>query len=207
MNCWSCQKVVEGGGVRCACGALLPGARGASPFELLGFPARFTLGEAEIERRFRELSWQLHPDRFAKSDPRERRIALERSTALNDARRALRDEARRAEALLLLHGRTPAGERAEKLPLDFLEEVLTLREELSEAQASNDAPAVGRLVARVRGQREEALRTLARTLDGEPSPGALDLAQEALAKLRYCDRFVAEAAGPKDPDEPNEVRP
>ncbi len=200
MTCWKCQQPVEGS-LRCACGALQPVPPGANPFALLGFAPRFTLPAPELERRFRELSFQVHPDRFALADPRERRIALERSTALNDAQRTLRDPVRRAEALLALRrGAEPDGPggppdaRTERLPIEFLEEVLSLREELAEGQRAGDRAAVDRLVARVRAQRESALRDLARLLDSEtPPPSDLDRAREAIAQLRYCDRFVEEA--------------
>jgi DNA-binding NtrC family response regulator len=57
-----------------------------------------------LEKRFRELSLQLHPDRFAHADARERRMSLEQSSALNQAYRTLRDPERRAFSLLQQEG-------------------------------------------------------------------------------------------------------
>ena len=53
-----------------------------------GLPA---IEVTDLERRFRDRSRLLHPDRHARAEPRERRLSLERATRLNDAYRALKD--------------------------------------------------------------------------------------------------------------------
>ena len=75
-----------------SCRKIQPVGRNEDPFSLLGLPREFELDARELERRFRELSRQLHPDRFARAEPRERRLSLERATRLNDALRALRPD-------------------------------------------------------------------------------------------------------------------
>ena len=76
----------------------------ADHFETLGLPRRFAVDLPDLERRFREQSREVHPDRFATASPPERRAALERSTALNDAYRTLKDPLRRATYFLELRG-------------------------------------------------------------------------------------------------------
>jgi molecular chaperone HscB len=155
MTCWSCQKPVSTNGTEtlCAsCGAIQPLPPGSDHFAIFGFPRRFEVDLPALEKRFRELSFQVHPDRFARKAPRERRIALERSTALNDAYRTLKDPLRRATYLLSLNGlkveSESGGSAMGQLPPEFLEEIMELREGLMDAQAEGNAEATRKLLER-----------------------------------------------------------
>ncbi len=162
----------------------------------MGLPRRFDLSAPDLEKRFRELSWQVHPDRFPGASPTERRLALEKTTALNDAYRALRDPIRRAAHLLELHGVTIDENRAGavKVGPELLEEILELREALAEAKAGGDAAALQALRENVQKKRGDAMAALADRLGALPDPAAIAAETEALARLRYYDRFLEEAA-------------
>ncbi|MHB8419799.1 MAG: Fe-S protein assembly co-chaperone HscB [Myxococcales bacterium] len=180
---------------------LQPLPPGTDRFAVLGLPRRYEIDAADLERRFRELSWQVHPDRHAQASPRERRLALERTTALNDAYRTLKDPLRRAAYLLELHGLAVESESGKdsamaKLPPEFLEEVMELREGLVEARAEGDETAVRRLVLTVRERRGLAVAAAEgalRDLPPEAEPARLEAAAAALARIRYYDRFAEEA--------------
>jgi len=100
----------------------------------MGLPRKLEIDPVELERRFRGLSRQFHPDYFYNASPAERRASLERSSYLNDAYRTLRNPAARIEYLLQLEGLGPsnAGEAAKSVPPALLEEVFALNEELDE---------------------------------------------------------------------------
>src|SRR5581483_12006679 len=113
----------------------------------------FAVDLAALERRYKELTRVLHPDRFARADPRARRASLARSVQLNEAWRTLKDPVRRAEYLLSLQGIEVGGEegtvrregeKKERLPVPqaLLLEVMELREGLAEARAAGDAARV-----------------------------------------------------------------
>ena len=74
------------------------------PFQTLGVDARFDLDLGAVEKRHRDLSRALHPDRYADASATERRMSLSRAIEVNEAWRALRDPVRRAEALLTRAG-------------------------------------------------------------------------------------------------------
>src|SRR4051812_30048968 len=104
MICWSCEREAGAEPACASCGALQPPDRTADAFAVLGVPARYAVDVADLEGRYKELSRKVHPDRFAKDDPRARRASLERTVQLNEAWRTLRDPVRRAEYLLKLSG-------------------------------------------------------------------------------------------------------
>ncbi len=201
MICWSCEK--EGGqGPLCAsCKAILPPDAGSDRFAVLGLPRKFEVDVGAAESAYKDLSRQLHPDRFAKADPRARKAALARTVELNDAWRTIKDPIRRAEYLLELAGfglqgedRKPGADvaptRKVAAPPAFLIEILELREELGEAQRAGDAVKVAFMADEMRGRAAEATRTLGAALEA----GKLEEGARTLIALRYYQRFLEEVA-------------
>jgi molecular chaperone HscB len=116
------------------CSKILPLRRQGDYFSFLGLPRQLNFETADLERRFRELSRQFHPDYFYNASPAERRASLERSSYLNDAYRTLKNPVTRLEYLLAVEGMGAAGpkEASKAVPAGLLEEVFALNEELDE---------------------------------------------------------------------------
>jgi len=165
-------------------------------FELLGFPRRHAIDARELEKRYQALARETHPDRFAQAGDAERRQALLRTTALNEAYRTLRDPLRRAAYLVGLHGVQIDGQDAEgrgsvPLPPEFLGEFLAFREEFAEAAPDRREA----LRARAEQDRGALLAKLGGALDAlgdRPARPDLLAAAQLLLELRYYDRFLAE---------------
>src|SRR5580704_16044101 len=105
------------------------------PFAVLGIERRYDIDLAAVEKRHRELSRALHPDRYADAGAAERRLTLAKAVEVNEAWRTLRDPIARAEALFLLAG-VAVGERNEPKPSPaFLMETMERREVLADAKA------------------------------------------------------------------------
>ena len=190
-KCWSCGADRAAAQPLCpACGKVQPPAPGTAPdkFEVLGLPRSFEVDLAQVEERYRTLSRKLHPDRFARATPKERRFSLEQTTLLNDAWRTLKDSARRAEHLLALRGVTVATDVT--MPPEFLEQTIEDREKLMEAKAEG-AP-LEPLARGVREQRDAALAEVRTLLNGEVDPAR---AADLLARMRYYERYLDEVEG------------
>src|SRR5687768_18201977 len=116
------------------CSRILALGRHGDYFAFLGLPRKLTVSAPELERRFRDLSRQFHPDYFYNASPAERLASLERSSYLNDAYRALRTPATRIEHLLAIEGlpstKSEGESGAARVPPALLEEVFELNEEL-----------------------------------------------------------------------------
>lgn len=131
-TCWSCRKDAGGGHFCAACGKIQPLAHGADYFSFFALPQKLRIDESELEQRFHQLSWKLHPDNFVKAMEYERNLVLERSSELNDAYRTLRDPVARVEYLLLRAGVRKEGTTKQQAPPELLEEVFELNESLDE---------------------------------------------------------------------------
>jgi molecular chaperone HscB len=197
VKCWNCEKETGGRAFCPACGKIAGRAPGATLFDVFELPAAYDVDIPGLEKRYRELSLQLHPDRFAQAEARERRLSLEQTTALNEAYRTLKDPTRRALYLLKLHGvdlDNENGSAQHDMPTEFLEEVMELREELDEAIAARDLTRAQAMAVDVTArQREalteaaEALRALRNTSDDE---ALVKKASHALGRVRYFTRFL-----------------
>jgi molecular chaperone HscB len=130
------------------CSRILALGRHGDYFAFLGLPRRLVIDQGQLERRFRDLSRQFHPDYFYNAAPAERLASLERSSYLNDAYRALRNPISRIEHLLAIEGLPPAksedpstgsGQAAPKVPPSLLEEVFELNEQLDEIRESRES--------------------------------------------------------------------
>jgi molecular chaperone HscB len=183
------------------CSKILTFARQGDYFAFLGMPRRLQIEAAELERRFRSLSRQFHPDFFANATPAERRASLERTSYLNDAYRTLKSPASRVAYLLDIEGVLTAVDRSEtgqtkQPPAALLEEVFTLNEELDavrelKAEGAGEAEWRARLeraeapIQQKREEHERDLLTLAAQWDQVADRAAGDAErQRVLAQLR-----------------------
>lgn len=195
QSCWSCRGEVERGHAFCpSCRALQPIGRHEDFFSILGLPRAYALEPGDLERRFRDLSRRLHPDRFARAEPRERRLSLEWSTRLNDAYRYLRDWRLRAAYLLKLAGTDVFAEGRTFADPEFLEEQLEWREALAMARADGDAARLRALGEDARARVREVEAEVARCFEHEEwfSDLVVDIALR-LSRARYYDNLVSDA--------------
>ncbi len=196
VTCWSCKADVAEGTVFCpSCRKIQPVGRNEDHFSLLGIAREFDARPGRCSSAGSAISLaQLHPDRFARAEPRERRLSLERATRLNDAFRALRDWRLRAASLLRLAGTDVFQEGRTFADPDFLEEQLEWREELALATSDGDADRLGRIAAdareRLRRLEDEVSRRFADERWFSDLP--VDIARR-LSRARYYDNIVADA--------------
>ena len=185
------------------CNAVQPPDAKADFFRVFGIPTAFAVEATELERRYKELTKVLHPDRFARADPQARRASLERSVQLNEAWKILKDPVRRAEYLLSLNGIDvgemsgvgrpgQSGEHATlPVPPALLMEVLELREALAEAHAAKDLTETEALIAKVSSRLDVVMDDVARGF--LTSPLELSTIASRLVTVRYYRRFLDEA--------------
>ena len=122
-------------------------------FSLFGLPRKLWIEMSTLEKKFLELSWKLHPDKFVNASPAEQERSLRGSSELNDAYRVLRDPVGRVEYLLEIENMRKEGEHKQQAPPELLEEVFELNESLDELR---EAKASGNDLASLRSRLEAA---------------------------------------------------
>jgi molecular chaperone HscB len=114
-------------------------------FEVFGLPRRLGIDEAELQRKFYELSRRGHPDFHQGAPPERQAEILEASARLNAAYRALRDPLARIEYLVRLEEGRDTREGATvkpKAPPELLEEMFEIQEALQEAKTAGQSGSV-----------------------------------------------------------------
>ena len=158
-------------------------------FELFGLPPAFALDPEGLERRYREIQSQVHPDRFAHAGDAERRASLQWTTRVNEAYRTLTDPVQRAKHILELHGVDVAFETNTQMPAEFLMQQLELREELEGAVSGKDAEALDRMRSELASNRKSLEDEIGEAIDSKKDyAGAAGLVR----KLMFLHRLDSE---------------
>jgi molecular chaperone HscB len=129
----------------------------ADYFAVFALPRKLNLDESALQQEFYRLSREYHPDRFARASASEQQAAMDKSSQLNDAYRALRDPIKRTQHLLELEGvrleeqssnatqaaRESGVEKKQVVPPELLEEVFELNMQLQELKMSKEMGEAG----------------------------------------------------------------
>jgi molecular chaperone HscB len=107
-------------------------------FELYDLPVSFILDKKALKRKFYKLSKQFHPDFFTLETEEKQAEILELSTINNEAYKTLSDFDKRMEYILKAKG-VYAAEGQNKMPQDFLMEMMDINEALMELEFDFDS--------------------------------------------------------------------
>jgi molecular chaperone HscB len=158
-------------------------------FELFGLPQRYRYDGAALERAYRALQSEVHPDRVAGGSEQQKRVALQSSAHVNEAFRALKDPVARASYLLRLHGVDALDETDTALPRPFLERQLERREVAEDAVAARDVRGLSSLVDEIRAEVVDREALLVHMLDDEHAYAA---ARTAVRELQFLTKLAAD---------------
>lgn len=157
-------------------------------FSLMGLAPRFALDADALERAWRALQAAVHPDRFAAATPAQQRLALQYSTAINEAHDTLKDPLRRAAYLCEINGVAIDAERNTAMPADFLVQQMEWRESLDDAVAARHADAIGQLQEEVRTAVAETELLMEHLLDC-PQPDYARASDE-VRRMMFLKKFM-----------------
>jgi molecular chaperone HscB len=114
-------------------------------FDFYELPESFNLNEADIKKKFYQLSKKYHPDFYANESEEKQQEILELSTLNNKAYQTLADPAKRLEYILRQHNLVSEGAKPQ-LPSDFLMEMMDINERIMEV---DNAKGLGSITAEV----------------------------------------------------------
>src|SRR6266571_4261747 len=124
LICWSCRERALGPHFCSNCGKIQQPPRDVDYFAFFGLPRKLWIDVTELEKKFLQLSWQLHPDNFVHATEREKDLSLERSSQLNEALDELREAKAGGGDLSALKTRLEAAEN------NFQEKLAAVDEQL-----------------------------------------------------------------------------
>jgi len=155
-------------------------------FELFGLAPAFALDLAQLDRAYRDIQAEVHPDRFAHAGDAERRASMQMTTQVNEAYRTLKSPVRRAKYLLELNGVDVGFETNTAMPRDFLMQQMELREKLEEAKQASDLDFISRSLSVEKREIESRIQD---EIDGKRNFAA---ASDLVRKLMFLEKFGEE---------------
>ena len=158
-------------------------------FALFGLDPGFAIDVEALDRAYRELQSEIHPDRFAHAGAADQRLAVQWATRANEAYQTLKHPFARACYLLALQGIDAMAPGHAALPLPFLEHQMEWREALADAVANADVDALDRLEKDTRAEAGGLMGEVAELLDGKRDYPA---AAEVLRQYRFLEKFLAD---------------
>lgn len=178
--CWICQTSLSARAAFCHDCGTIQSVRNVDHFTRLGLEVRFDVDRELLELRYTALARIYQAERFGAKGPRQRQLATEHFTAVEEAYADLRCPVRRAQYLLSLLDGAPAGEpKADS-------ETVVLRDELTIAA---DAPAIDRVAFKASHGMEVAIRELSAAFRQQ----SYDEAAVVLARLAEFEDIAASA--------------
>lgn len=158
-------------------------------FQLFALPKQFEIDVQSLEVNFRKIQSASHPDRFVSAMADERLQSMQTSSTANEAYRTLKNPATRAKYLLELQGINAISDTNTAMPMDFLMQQMEWREQLEDAKAAQDIPALEQLMAELQVESKSIQADLVNLFDAKKDyPSATD----ATRKLIFIDKVCAD---------------
>jgi molecular chaperone HscB len=158
-------------------------------FELLKVPVSYSVDLETVQQHYRDLQKRVHPDKYASSNDRDKRLSMQITSRVNEALNTLKDDVLRGSYMLSLKGvDIELGNETTK-DMMFLMEQLQLRERLESIRdESNPIDALESMAKHVNHTADDIKSKFVQFYDSDQ----LDEAREALRKLQFIKKLKLE---------------
>ena len=157
-------------------------------FELFHLPQTFSVDMHALDKAYREVQNQVHPDRFSNATDAEKRVAMQWATRANEAYRTLKSPYKRAAYLCELTGIDLQVESNTAMPREFLMQQMEWREALEDARGMKDLAALETLDGELHNARKDKVAEVGALIDGGDFPAAA----QGVRQLMFLERFGEE---------------
>ena len=155
---------------------------------MFGLKPAYALDLDYLDRAYRDIQAEVHPDRFAHAGDAERRASMQMTTQVNEAYRTLKSPVQRAKYLLEMNGVDVGFDTETAMPKDFLIEQLELREKLEEAR---DAASLDRILKDLNVGKQILDKSIGEQIDVQHD---YEGAKIPVRKLMFLQRFGEDIA-------------
>ncbi|MBX2811713.1 MAG: Fe-S protein assembly co-chaperone HscB [Myxococcales bacterium] len=154
-----------------------------------------SISRTDLDRAFRTVAKQVHPDRFSRDEPEKRKQALHHTELVNVAYKTLKNSQKRAEYLLELGGFQVASETDRTEDKSFLLRLLEKQELLDEAK---DIATIASLKRETTDRQKTLVARVTQFFDANKDNSSLAIVdgvgpenvRKSLVELRYLRRLL-----------------
>lgn len=160
-------------------------------FEFYGLPISLDIDEQKLKKQFYVNSKKYHPDFFTLDDVEQQMNALEMSTLNNKAFNTLKDFDKRLHYLLTLKN-ILAAEGENKLPQEFLMEMMDINEAVMELQFDPDPAQLAKVIEEIKtitSDLASAIEVIIPKTDAELTDEDYEALKDFYLKRKYLKRL------------------
>ena len=159
-------------------------------FELFDLETSFFIDEVALKEAYRKEISRFHPDQYATKSESEKLQALQNTSLLNSAFKALKSSLNRAEYLLKLQGVDPFDEKDTVMDEHFLLSQIDLREELEAIKESKDSLSLDDFIENINLQINEKSQSIYRAF--EKNSDVMDI-KKNVRELKFFEQLYNQA--------------
>jgi molecular chaperone HscB len=209
MHCWRCADVHQPTLFCPACQAIQSLPAQLDYFSVLGIPRSPAVEDADLAKRYYDLSRRLHPDLYQTGTVEEREASLKNTALLNYAYRTLRDPVQRGQYWLELQGER-LGKDNNRVPPELAAFVFIVQEKLAEVREARTEGAASasqielaeirdELNARMTGLRKVLDENFAQWESNGPKPPLLQALKRLLSDIAYLRTLTRDVEKESEP--------
>ena len=157
-------------------------------FELFQLPQQFAIDSTLLDKAYRDVQNQVHPDKFVSGSDAEKRVAMQWATRANEAYQTLRKPLMRASYLCELNGFDLQTESNTAMPMAFLMQQMEWREALDAARSGRNIGALQQLDAELNSTWNDELSEVAAQFDQTNFTAAA----QGVRRLMFLDKLKHE---------------
>ncbi|XP_031832567.1 iron-sulfur cluster co-chaperone protein HscB-like protein, mitochondrial [Nomia melanderi] len=178
LKCWNCNSIYKSELFCSKCKTLQEPPENLTYFDLMGIPKSYDITVVELQRKYKELQKQLHPDKFGNKSEKEKQLSENLSSLVNKAYNTLLNPLQRGLYMLELNNITiPEG--TDNMNPEFLMEIMERNEEIEDAL--NDHTKIKKLAK----QNEEILNSLTMDIAKAFQEEDIKKAEVHLIRMKY----------------------
>lgn len=156
-------------------------------FELFSLPVEYCIVQSELSATYRLLQKQFHPDNFVMQSDAQKRVAMQKSTEINDAYQTLKDNCLRAQYILLLQGLDIELDQRTLQDTDFLMQQMRWREDI-ESFTKDDEDAIEVFSNNI----QDHIKALENTIELQLQKEALQATADSIRRLKFMLKLQTE---------------
>ncbi|MFW2373486.1 MAG: Fe-S protein assembly co-chaperone HscB [Gammaproteobacteria bacterium] len=151
-------------------------------FEIFGIPVSYAVDLSQLSDTNRELQKQFHPDRYAAEGDEATRLAMQKTSLINQAYDVLKDSIARGQYLLKMKDVDMQGDTDTSMDHGFLMEQMEFREAIAEVQSKDDPLDVLDAMA---ADTKQKLQQLQQQFANDYSNNHLQAARDTVRKMQF----------------------
>tara|TARA_B110000503_G_scaffold78681_1_gene120977 strand:+ start:10964 stop:11518 length:555 start_codon:yes stop_codon:yes gene_type:complete len=158
-------------------------------FQLFGFSVSYKIDLALLDKRYHELQFKFHPDRYMAGSLQEQRLAVQYVSLVNQAYAQLKSPLFRAKYLLSLQSISFSDETHIIHDPLFLMDQIELREKLADIREMDQAPIVLEQLKENASLRYTEIQEM---FEGQYNKNDFHVAFDSLTKMQFMSKFLDE---------------